>query len=150
MLAPRIRTLVLILAGGAGGLLILQPRLGHDDREGFQHGTADSLWRNAPLIREFAPEALVVLSADAVYAQDYGALVEAHVASGAPLTMATYEVDPGDAGRYGATVVRAVLDDHVDVRAAVGEPDGEIALAGCGATVETDVPAGGRYPDVTP
>jgi glucose-1-phosphate adenylyltransferase len=308
-----------------GGLLILQPRLGHDDREGFQHGTADSLWRNAPLIREFAPEALVVLSADAVYAQDYGALVEGHVASGAPLTMVTYEVDPSDAGRYGvvqaaggevrdyvykpdepqghlianevfvfapdplwavleelageagedgledlgtallprlvdaggvrearfdgywrdvgtvdafwaahmdlladdppidlddrawpiltkapttrasahvrhgaavadsllgpgatvagrversvlgreavvepgatvresvllpgaivrsgATVVRAVLDDHVDVRATVGEPDGEIALAGCGATLETDVPAGGRYPDVTP
>jgi glucose-1-phosphate adenylyltransferase len=301
-----------------GGLLILQPRLGHD-REGFQQGTADSLWRNAPLIRQFAPEALVVVSADAVYAQDYGALVEEHVASGAPLSMVTYEVDPDDAGRYGvvqasggevrdyvykpdeprgnlisnevfvftpeplwdvleeladeddledlgsallprlvaaggvreerlegywrdvgtvgayweahmdlldpeppldlddrawpiltkapttrasaqvrrgaevadsllgpgatvagaversvvgreavveagatvresvllpgavvrsgATVVRAVVDDEVDVRAGVGEAGGEIALAGCGATVDQDVPAGGRYPD---
>src|SRR3954447_18986762 len=83
-----------------GGLLVLQPRLGNDDREGFQQGTADSLWRNAPLIREFAPEALVVLSADAVYRQDYGTLVEEHAASGV-LTMVTTEVDPGDAGRYG-------------------------------------------------
>jgi glucose-1-phosphate adenylyltransferase len=38
-----------------GGLLLLQPRLGNDGREGFQRGTADALWRNAPLIREFAP-----------------------------------------------------------------------------------------------
>ena len=59
-----------------GGLLTLQPRLDHGDRDGFQNGTADALWRNAPLIREFAPEALVVLSADAVYVLDYGALVE--------------------------------------------------------------------------
>src|ERR1700759_3817417 len=88
-----------------GGLLLLQPRLGHDDREGFQQGTADSLWRNAPLIREFAPEALVVLSADAIYRQDYGELVEAHAASGAALTMVTTEVGPADAGRYGVVQV---------------------------------------------
>jgi glucose-1-phosphate adenylyltransferase len=89
----------------AGGLLLLQPRLGHDDREGFQQGTADSLWRNAPLIREFGPRALVVLSADAVYAQDYGALVEEHVESGAAVTMVTTEVDPDEAGRYGVVQV---------------------------------------------
>src|SRR3954451_21005968 len=88
-----------------GGLLVLQPRLGHDDREGFQHGTADSLWRNAPLMREFAPEALVVLSADAVYTQDYGARVGEHCESGAAVTMVTTEVDPDDAGRYGVVEV---------------------------------------------
>jgi glucose-1-phosphate adenylyltransferase len=88
-----------------GGLLILQPRLGHDDRAGFQQGTADALWRNAPLIREFGPEALVVLSADAVYVQDYGALVEEHMASDAAVTMVTTEVDPRDAGRYGVVQV---------------------------------------------
>ena len=84
-----------------GGLLILQPRLGHDDRAGFQQGTADALWRNAPLIRDFAPEALVVLSADAVYTLDYGALVEDHVGDDADVTIVTVEVDPADAGRYG-------------------------------------------------
>src|SRR5919206_292509 len=89
-----------------GGLLVLQPRLGHDEREGFQQGTADSLWRNAPLIREFAPEALVVLSADAVYRQDYGELVEEHAASGAPLSLVTTEVDLDDAGRYGVVQAR--------------------------------------------
>ena len=43
---------------------------------GLPAGHRGRLWRNAPLIREFAPEALVVLSADAVYGLDYGALVE--------------------------------------------------------------------------
>jgi glucose-1-phosphate adenylyltransferase len=95
-----------------GGLLILQPRLGHDDRGGFQNGTADALWRNAPLIREHGPEALVVLSADAVYACDYGALVDEHMESGAAVTMVTTEVDPSDADRYGVVSVRggAVVD----------------------------------------
>jgi len=84
-----------------GGLLLLQPRLGHDDRGGFQQGTADALWRYAPLIRDFAPAALVVVSADAVYALDYGALVEEHMATDAAVTMVTTEVDAGDAARYG-------------------------------------------------
>jgi glucose-1-phosphate adenylyltransferase len=88
-----------------GGLLILQPRLGHDDRGGFPKGTADALWRNAPLVKEFAPEALVVLSADAVYTQDYGALVEGHMDAGAAVTMVTTRVEPEDAGRYGVVQV---------------------------------------------
>jgi glucose-1-phosphate adenylyltransferase len=88
-----------------GGLLLLQPRLGAGDRGGFQQGTADALWRNAPLIREFDPEALVVLSADAVYVQDYEELVQEHVATDAAVTMVTTEVDPDDAGRYGVVQV---------------------------------------------
>src|SRR5688500_7159288 len=88
-----------------GGLLLLQPRLGHDDRTGFTGGTADALWRNAPLIRDFAPDALVLLSADAVYALDYGALVEEHRETGADVTMVTVEVEPADAGRYGVVQV---------------------------------------------
>jgi glucose-1-phosphate adenylyltransferase len=88
-----------------GGLLVLQPRQGDDGRSGFPRGTADALWRNAPLIREFAPEALVVVSADAVYAQDYAALVAEHMESGATVTMVTTEVDPDDAGRYGVVQV---------------------------------------------
>lgn len=80
-------------------------RLGHDDRGGFQQGTADALWRYAPLIRDFGPEAIVVVSADAVYTLDYGVLVEEHAESGAGVTMVTTEVDAGDASRYGVVQV---------------------------------------------
>ena len=84
-----------------GGLLTLHPRLGHDDRTGFQQGTADGLWRFAPLIRSFAADVLVVLSADAVYRMDLAELIAEHLETGADLTMVTTEVDPDDAGRYG-------------------------------------------------
>ena len=107
-----------------GGLLTLQPRLDHGDRDGFQHGTADALWRNAPLIREHAPEALVVVSADAVYACDYGALVDEHMATDAAVTMVTTEVDPGDAGRYGVVSVRQ--GSVADYAYKPDEPDGNL------------------------
>ena len=107
-----------------GGLLILQPRLDHGDRGGFQKGTADALWRNAPLIREHGPEALVVVSADAVYAQDYGALVEQHMAADAAVTMVTTEVDPEDAGRYG--VVRCAAARCVDYAYKPDDPAGNL------------------------
>ncbi len=108
----------------SGGLLILQPRLGDEGREGFQQGTADALWRNAPLIREFAPDALVVVSADAVYKLDYEALVEEHAESGAAVTMVTYEVDPDDAGRYG--VVQVDGDRVTDYERKPDEPEGNL------------------------
>ena len=107
-----------------GGLLPLQPRLGHDERGGFQRGTADALWRYAPLVREFDPEALVVVSADAVYALDYGAVVEEHRESGATLTMVTTEVEPDDAGRYGVVQTR---DGRVrDYAYKPAEPEGNL------------------------
>jgi glucose-1-phosphate adenylyltransferase len=53
---------------------------------------------------------------------------------------------PGAVVRAGATVVRAVLDDAVDVRADVGAADGEIALVGLRARVSRPVPPGGRWP----
>jgi glucose-1-phosphate adenylyltransferase len=101
-----------------GGLLTLHPRQGHDDRTGFQQGTADGLWRFAPLIREFAPDALLVLSADAVYRLDFDALISEHMGTGADLTMVTTEVAPEDAGRYGVVQV-----DGGVVREYVYKPD---------------------------
>jgi glucose-1-phosphate adenylyltransferase len=47
----------------------------------------------------------VVLSADAVYALDYDAVIDEHEESGADVTMVTTEVEPDDAGRYGVVQV---------------------------------------------
>ena len=85
----------------SGGLLILQPRMGHDGRDGFPKGTADALWRNAPMIREFAPDALVVSAPTPSTRSTTAAVVDEHATSGAAVTMVTTEVEPGDAGRYG-------------------------------------------------
>src|SRR4051794_19986107 len=87
-----------------GGLMMLPPFQG-TDRGGWVSGTANLLWRQADLIREYAPDALVVVSSDAVYKLDYRDVVEGHLGSGAEVTMVTTEVAADDASRYGIVQV---------------------------------------------
>jgi glucose-1-phosphate adenylyltransferase len=84
----------------SGGLMMLPPFQG-TDRGGWVSGTANLLWRQADLIREYDADALVVVSSDAVYKLDYREVVEAHLGSGAEVTMVTTEVAAEDASRYG-------------------------------------------------
>ncbi|WP_369131677.1 glucose-1-phosphate adenylyltransferase family protein [Modestobacter sp. I12A-02662] len=88
-----------------GGLMVLPPFQATSERAGFTEGTADGLWRQAELIRGHGPDALVVVSADAVYKLDYRAVVDAHLGSGAEVTMVTTEVAADDAARYGVVQV---------------------------------------------
>jgi glucose-1-phosphate adenylyltransferase len=84
----------------SGGLMTLPPFRG-TERGGWHTGTADSLWRQAELVRGFGADALVVVSSDAVYKLDYREVAEAHLGSGAEVTMVTTEVAEDDAARYG-------------------------------------------------
>src|SRR5829696_5208122 len=76
----------------AGGLMMLPPFQG-TDRGGWVSGTANLLWRQADLIREYDADALVVVSSDAVYQLDYR------------------EVAEDDASRYG--IVQVGDDDRI-------------------------------------
>jgi glucose-1-phosphate adenylyltransferase len=87
-----------------GGLVVLHPHLGAG-AQGWHRGTADAIWRNAPLLRDFGPDALVVLSADAVYRLDYRDVIDGHLDADADVTMVTTEVASADAGRYGVVQV---------------------------------------------
>jgi glucose-1-phosphate adenylyltransferase len=95
----------------SGGLMMLPPFQG-TKRGGWVSGTADLLWRQADLIREYDADALVVVSSDAVYKLDYREVVEGHLGSGAEVTMVTTEVAADDASRYG--IVRVGADGRVD------------------------------------
>jgi glucose-1-phosphate adenylyltransferase len=88
----------------SGGLMMLPPFQG-TDRGGWVSGTANLLWRQADLIREYHADALVVVSSDAVYKLDYRDVVESHLGSGAEVTMVTTEVAADDAARYGIVQV---------------------------------------------
>jgi glucose-1-phosphate adenylyltransferase len=89
-----------------GGLMMLPPFQG-TERGGWVTGTANLLWRQADLIRQYDPDALVVVSSDAVYKLDYREVVACHVDSGAEVTMVTTEVAEDDASRYGIVRVGA-------------------------------------------
>src|SRR3954468_22182928 len=102
-----------------GGLMTLPPYQG-DERGGWNEGTADSLWRHADLIRSARPDALVVVSADAVYKLDYRTVADAHLGSGAEVTMVTTEVAADDAARYG--IVQVEGDRAVDYAYKPDEP----------------------------
>ena len=85
----------------SGGLLVLHPAKG-TEREGWHEGTADALWRIAPLIRELDPDVLLLASADAIYRMDYDDIVSGHRAGGSVLTFVTTQVPSGeDPGRFG-------------------------------------------------
>ncbi|TQN37762.1 glucose-1-phosphate adenylyltransferase [Blastococcus colisei] len=87
-----------------GGLMMLPPFQG-TERGGWVSGTANLLWRQADLIRQYDADALVVVSSDAVYKLDYREVVESHLGSGAEVTMVTTEVAADDAPRYGIVQV---------------------------------------------
>jgi glucose-1-phosphate adenylyltransferase len=91
----------------AGGLRLLHPAMGTGKRDGM----ADRLrptrsGATGREIRDFDPAALVVLSADAVYALDYEDVVRQHLDAGLAVTMVTTKVDLEDAGRYGVVQSR--------------------------------------------
>ncbi len=86
-----------------GGLLVLPPYSGHEG-EGFAEGNADGLLRQAPFIRDFAPDLVLVLSSDHLYTLDFRDVVETHLHAGAGLTMVTVDFD-GDASNHGVVEV---------------------------------------------
>lgn len=91
-----------------GGLQVLPPYAVRADvrtQSGFAHGNADAIYRNRRFIREFAPDVIVVLSADHVYKLDYRAALARHHECGADVTLVTTRVAPREAHRFGVVKV---------------------------------------------
>jgi glucose-1-phosphate adenylyltransferase len=64
-------------------------------------GTADSIYQNLDLLDVNAPEYVLVLAGDHVYKMDYLEMLESHVASGAPATLACIDVPIDGASEFG-------------------------------------------------
>lgn len=86
-----------------GGLRLLPPYKGtREDDGGFASGNADAIYIHRELIRQYAPDVLLVLSADHIYTLNYGPVIREHLAHGAGVTMVTTTVPEGeDASRFG-------------------------------------------------
>jgi glucose-1-phosphate adenylyltransferase len=88
-----------------GGLRVLPPATGPEGG-GFAGGNAAALHQQLPLIRQFAPDLLLVLSADHLYTLDFGPVIAEHLRRRAQVTMVTTPVPPQDeATRFGNVVL---------------------------------------------
>jgi glucose-1-phosphate adenylyltransferase len=84
-----------------GGLRVLQPFTGAEE-SGFHQGNADALYRHRSDIREAAPDLVLVLSADHLYAMDFRQVVETHQKHNAEVTMVVTPLPENeDATRFG-------------------------------------------------
>jgi glucose-1-phosphate adenylyltransferase len=100
------------------GWRILSPELGeyievlppmkrvHED---WYQGTADAVFQNFQSIEAEAPDLTLILAGDHIYKMDYGEMLDWHRAHGAEVTMATLQVPPSAAGRYG---VMDIAEDY--------------------------------------
>jgi glucose-1-phosphate adenylyltransferase len=77
---------------GFGRTLKIMPPFVGVERTIWYKGTADALYQNLNFIRDTKPEHVVVLSGEHVYHLDYKAVLQAHRASNADVTIVTHEL----------------------------------------------------------
>ena len=75
----------------------------------WYQGTADAVFQNFQSIEAEAPEATLILSGDHIYKMNYREMLEWHRAQKADITLATIQVPPAEAGRFG---VLEIADDY--------------------------------------
>jgi glucose-1-phosphate adenylyltransferase len=72
-------------------------------------GTADAVFQNMQSIEVERPEAVLVLSADHIYKMNYREMLDCHYRQRADITIATIQIPPEDASRFG---VAQIDHDH--------------------------------------
>ncbi|WMT92854.1 sugar phosphate nucleotidyltransferase [Pelagibacterium sp. H642] len=106
-----------------------------DGRDSYR-GTADALRRNWQTIEAWGGTEIMVLAADHIYEMDYGALIRAHRASGAAVTVAVDIVPQKQASGFGVMhanrqgTITSFLEKPANPPAIVGEPGFSMASMG--------------------
>ncbi len=88
-----------------GGVYFLSPYLGRSDSDWYA-GTADAIYQNLDFVRNHRPDYVLILASDHVYKMDYSILANFHEDKQADVTVATLEVSPDDASRFGIAADR--------------------------------------------
>jgi len=96
------------------GWSILSPELGEyieiipamkQTGEGWYLGTADAVYQNTQSILAETPEQVFILAADHIYKMNYRPMFETHHRLRADITIATTQVQPEEAHRFGAVEI---------------------------------------------
>ena len=80
-------------------VLIVPPQMRRG--ETWYRGTADAIYQNLNLIRDFNPDLVAVFGADHVYRMDVGQMVAFHLERGAQVTVAALPVPLEEASNFG-------------------------------------------------
>jgi len=76
--------------------------------EAWYKGTADAVFQNLDILRDYDPEYMLILAGDHVYKMDYGRMLAYHVEKGADLTVGCIEVPCAEAARaFGVMAIDA-------------------------------------------
>jgi glucose-1-phosphate adenylyltransferase len=75
--------------------------------EAWYQGTADAVFQNLDILRDYDPEYMLILAGDHVYKMDYGRMLAYHVSKNADITVGCIEVPVDDARAFGVMSVDA-------------------------------------------
>jgi len=89
-------------------------------------GTADSIYQNLDIIRDHAPEYVLILAGDHIYKMDYGAMLAKHVECEADLTVGCIEVPLEKASAFGVMGV----EEGMRIRTFIEKPDEPAPMPG--------------------
>ena len=104
--------------------------------ESWYRGTADAVWQNIDIIRDYDPEFVLILAGDHIYKMDYGKMLAEHVAKRADLSVACVDVPVRDATGFGVMGVdegmrvRAFMEKPADPPQIPGKPGRSLASMG--------------------
>lgn len=89
-------------------------------------GSADAILQSLNLIRDEKPAYIVVVGADHVYRMDFSQMVDAHIASGLPATVAAIRQPMSQSRHFG--VIEVEPEDPTRIRAFIEKPEITIGL----------------------
>ena len=72
--------------------------------DSWYRGTADAVSQNIDILQQWKPARVMILSGDHIYKMDYSRMIEAHMRTGAAVTVATVDFDRAGASRMGVLV----------------------------------------------
>lgn len=69
--------------------------------EAWYAGTADAVYQNLDIIRDYEPKYMIILAGDHIYKMDYEKMLQQHVEQGADVTIGCLEVSKEEAKGFG-------------------------------------------------
>ena len=82
-----------------GGVSVLPPYQGKTSE--WYKGTANAIYQHMPIIADYDPEYVLILSGDHIYKMDYNKMLQQHKDTGADATIAVLDVPLSEASRFG-------------------------------------------------